>query len=92
MVFNAKTKKATAESSYYEFFAKDTHKNLDPSFKKVFGGHFNVEGVEALLRGRYFDNAGSVMVTFEVINFKTGMMVGRQEVSIDKKISLIVFP
>ncbi|RKX73199.1 MAG: hypothetical protein DRP87_19305, partial [Spirochaetes bacterium] len=72
-------KSAIAESDYFELFAQDALENLDSSFKEVYGGLFGAEGLEALLKGRYFEDGNSIKVTLKVISFQTGHLVGRGE-------------
>ncbi len=78
-------KTAINRSDYFELFVLDALENLDPAFKAVYGDLIGPEQVEALLRGRYFDEGGKVRVSLEVISFKTGYLVGKAEVMIDKK-------
>jgi len=65
-------------------FALGALKNLDPSFSKAFGAVINVEGVESVLSGRYFDAGDSVRFQLEIVDFTTGTLVGKEEVRIAK--------
>jgi hypothetical protein len=71
-------------SSYYELFVIDALENLDADFREVYGGLFNVEGVEALLSGTYAEEDDHVLLSLEIISFKTGSLVGKREIRIPR--------
>lgn len=73
-------------SEYYTVYVQDALKNLDPEFEEAFGGLFNVENFEAMVRGRYFDRGETLQVDFDVISFRTGGMIGRGSVEIPTEV------
>ena len=66
------------------FFVLNALSNLDPAFKEAFGGLFNLEGVQAVLSGAYFDAGDSVRIELKIVDFADGSLVGREEVRIPK--------
>ena len=74
----------TRTNGKVSLFVLNALSNLDPEFKEGFAGLFNLEGVEAVMSGKYFDAGDSVRVRLEMVDFTNGALIGREEIAVPK--------
>jgi hypothetical protein len=60
--------------------------NLDPAFKEVFKDVFKVEQARALIRGRFFDQGGSIRVELEIVSLVDAVLIGRKSINVSKEL------
>jgi len=71
-------------SSSVSLYMHDATDDMPAEFKEVFGTFISAKGVRQIVRGRYGEEGNVVKVSIEVIDFSTGTLVGREDISVPR--------